>query len=144
MACLDINSLLSHIHDLRVVVSQFKDIDLLVINETKLDANIKDGEVHLPGYDVVRKDRESNGRNGGGVCIYVLVFVVISIFSFVLILVRIILNVSLLKSLNPAQSLSSCLPGTDHHNHLLTSFQRFRELLIKLTLKTWSYILWVT
>ena len=31
----------------------------------------KDGEVHLPGYDVVRKDRESNGRNGGGVCIYV-------------------------------------------------------------------------
>ena len=27
----------------------------------------KDGEVHLPGYDVVRKDRESNGRNGGGV-----------------------------------------------------------------------------
>ena len=71
MACLDINSLLSHIHDLRVVVSQFKDIDLLVINETKLDANIKDGEVHLPGYDVVRKDRESNGRNGGGVCIYV-------------------------------------------------------------------------
>ena len=31
----------------------------------------KDGEVHLPGYDVVRKDRKSNGRNGGGVCIYV-------------------------------------------------------------------------
>ena len=52
-------------------MSQFKDIDILAINETKLDATIKDGEVHLPGYDVVRKDRESNGRNGGGVCIYV-------------------------------------------------------------------------
>ena len=50
----------------------------------------------------------------------------------------------LLKSLNPAHSLSSCLPGTDHHNHLLASFQPLRELLIKLTLKTWSYILCVT
>ena len=67
MACLNINSLVSHIDDLRV----FKDIDILPINETKFDANIKDGEVHLPGYDVVRKDRESNSRNGGGVCTYV-------------------------------------------------------------------------
>ena len=71
MACLNINSLVSHIDDLRVVMSQFKDIDILAINETKLDATIKDGEVYLTGYDVVRKDRESNGRNGGGVCIYV-------------------------------------------------------------------------
>ena len=47
-------------------MSQFKDIDILAINET-----IKDSKVHLPGYDVVRKDSESNGRNGGGICIYV-------------------------------------------------------------------------
>lgn len=26
---------------------------------------------HLPGYGAVRKDRENNGRNGGGVRIYV-------------------------------------------------------------------------
>jgi len=71
MACLNINSLVSHIDDLRVFMSQFKDIDIPALNETKLDATIKDGEVHLPGYDVVREDRESNGRNGGGVCIYV-------------------------------------------------------------------------
>ena len=71
MACLNINSLVSHIDNLRVFMSQFKDIDILALNETKLDATIKDGEVHLPGYDVVRKDRERNGRNGGGVCIYV-------------------------------------------------------------------------
>ena len=122
-------------------MSQFKDIDILAINETKLDATIKDGEVHLPGYDVVRKDRRAMA---GMVLVFVFMFVVISIFIFVLILVRIILNVSLLKSLSPAQNLSSCLPGTDHHNHLLTSFQPLRELLIKLTLKTWSYILWVT
>ena len=71
MAFLNINSLVSHIDDLRVFMSQFKDIDILAINETKLDATIKDGEVYLTGYDVVRKDRESNGKNGGGVCIYV-------------------------------------------------------------------------
>ena len=71
MACLNRNSLVSHIDDLRVFMSQFKDIDNLTINETKLYATIKDGEVHPPGYDVVRKDCESNGRNGGGVCIYV-------------------------------------------------------------------------
>ena len=77
----------------------------------------------------------------GMVVVFVFKFVLISISSFVLILGRIILNVSLLKSLNPGQNLSWCLPGKDHHNHLLTSFQPLRELLIKLTLKTWSYIL---
>ena len=71
MVCLNINSLVSHIDDLRVFMSQFNDIDILAINESKLDTTIKNGEMHLPGYDVVRKDRESNGRNGGGVCIYV-------------------------------------------------------------------------
>ena len=66
MACLNINSLVSHIDDLRLFMSQFKDIDILAIHETKVDATIKDGEVHLPGYDVVRKNRDSNGRDGGG------------------------------------------------------------------------------
>ena len=51
---------------LHVFMSQFKDIDILAINET-----IKDSKVHLPGYDVVCKDSENNGTNGGGVCIYV-------------------------------------------------------------------------
>ena len=60
------------------------------------------------------------------------------------ILVRIIVSVSLLKSVNPSQSLSSFLPGTDHQNHLLNSSQPLRDLVIKLTLKIWSYTLWVT
>ena len=71
MACLNINSLVSHVDDLRVFMSQSKDIDNLTIKETKLHATIKEGEAHPSGYDVVRKDCESNGRNGGGVCIYV-------------------------------------------------------------------------
>ena len=71
MFCLNTNSLVSSIDDLRLFMSQFKDIDILAINETKLDATIKGGEVDLPGYDVVRKDCKNNGKNGGGVCIYV-------------------------------------------------------------------------
>lgn len=59
MACLNINSLVSHIDDLRIFTSQSKGIDILAINETKLDSIIKDNEVHLPGYDVIRKDREN-------------------------------------------------------------------------------------
>ena len=55
----------------RCFTRSYESVDILAINETKLDATIKDGEVYLTGYDVVRKDRESNGRNGGGVCIYV-------------------------------------------------------------------------
>ena len=78
MACLNINSSVSHIDDLRIFMSQLKDIDILAINETKLDPTIKDSEVHLPSYDVVCKDRESNGSNGGGVYIYVRSYIKIS------------------------------------------------------------------
>ena len=28
-------------------------------------------EISIPGYDVVRRDRQLHGRNGGGVCLYV-------------------------------------------------------------------------
>ena len=69
MAMLNINSLLAHIDDLRIFMNNSK-IDVLAINETKLDASIHDREVHLPGFEIVRRDRPVNGRNGGGVCIY--------------------------------------------------------------------------
>ena len=46
-------------------------IDILCINKTKLDSTIGDHEVCLPGFELVRRDRIINGRNGGGVCIYI-------------------------------------------------------------------------
>ena len=70
MASLIINSLLAHIERLRVFMSNSK-IDLLSINETKLDRTIDDSELYLPGYELIGKDRVRNGRNGGGVCFYV-------------------------------------------------------------------------
>ena len=70
MASFNINSLLAHIEELRVFMSNSK-IDLLAISETKLDLTIDDSEVYLAGYELIRKDRVRNGRNGGGVCFYV-------------------------------------------------------------------------
>ena len=45
-------------------------IDILSINETKLDSTVHDSDVYIPGFEIVRKDRRVNGRKGGGVCIY--------------------------------------------------------------------------
>ena len=48
MASLNINSLLAHIDELRVLKSNSK-IYLLSINETKLELTIDDAELYLPG-----------------------------------------------------------------------------------------------
>ena len=45
-------------------------IDILSINETKLDSTVHDSDVYIPGFELIRKDRRVNGRKGGGVCIY--------------------------------------------------------------------------
>ena len=70
MACLNINGLLCHADNLRLFLST-TNIDILAVNETKLDNSILNDEVHIPGFDIVRKDRAVNGKNGGGVCFYI-------------------------------------------------------------------------
>ena len=69
MAVLNVNSLLAHLDDLKFFVLDSK-IDVLAINETKIDSSVNDNEIYLPGFEVVRKDRSVNGRSGGGVCMY--------------------------------------------------------------------------
>ena len=56
IACLNINSLTAHIDELRVFMRDSK-IDILAINESKLDITINDHEVYIPGYETVRRDR---------------------------------------------------------------------------------------
>ena len=56
MAALNINSLLAHLDDLKFFVLDSK-IDVLAINETKIDSSVNDNEIYLPGFEVVRKDR---------------------------------------------------------------------------------------
>ena len=70
LASLNIASLPKHIDELRVLLSD-NPLDILSINETRLDDPVSDGEVYIPGYDIIRRDRVHNGRFGGGVCIYV-------------------------------------------------------------------------
>ena len=69
MAALNINGLPAHRDDLKFFVLDSK-MDVLAIDETKIDSSVKDNEIYLPGFEVVRKDRSVNGRSGGGVCIY--------------------------------------------------------------------------
>ena len=52
MACLNINSLLPHIDELRITMYSTK-IDILCIYETKLDSTIGDHEVCLPGLNLL-------------------------------------------------------------------------------------------
>ena len=66
-ASLNINSLLSHIEELKASMSSSK-VDILVINESKLDSTVHNNEVYLPGFELVRKDRKIHGRNGGEQC----------------------------------------------------------------------------
>ncbi len=63
LASLNITSLVKHIDELRVYLSN-NVIDVLAINETRLESTIGDNEVHIPGYEIVRRDRNSNGRFG--------------------------------------------------------------------------------
>jgi exonuclease III len=53
IACLNINSLIEHIDQLRIFIHSLRsNIDVLAINETKLDSSITNNEISTPGYDV--------------------------------------------------------------------------------------------
>ena len=67
IAKLNINSLPKHIEELRVIMAD-KPIQILAINETKLDHSISDQEISICVYNIIMKDRN---RNGGGVLMYV-------------------------------------------------------------------------
>ena len=64
---LNIASLPKHIDELKLFMKELS-FDILCINETRLDNTINDNIIKIPGYDIVRRDRD---RNGGGVAIYV-------------------------------------------------------------------------
>ena len=40
------------------------DIDIVSINETKLDESIRDHEVHIPGYEIIRRNSLQNAVEG--------------------------------------------------------------------------------
>ena len=66
MTMLNIASLPKHFDEISLMLRD-KKIDILALNETRLDSSISDDLVSIDGYDLIRADRN---RNGGGVCIY--------------------------------------------------------------------------
>ena len=62
---LNITSIPKHIDKLRIYLIK-KPVDILSINETRLDESISNDEVGIPGYNLFRKDR----NRLGGVAIY--------------------------------------------------------------------------
>jgi exonuclease III len=64
---LNIASLIKHYDEL-LVYMQNNPFAIITLNETRLDDSVLNGEVEIPGYDIVRRDRNKNGR---GVAIYI-------------------------------------------------------------------------
>ena len=67
IASLNVNSLSAHIYEVIILLDD-KFLDVLAIHETKLNNSQRDSEFYIPGFDLVRRDRISDG--GGGVCFY--------------------------------------------------------------------------
>ena len=67
MSMLNVAGVVKHLDEIRISLSD-KKLDVLAIDEARLDPTIPDGFVSIDGYDVLRNDRD---RNWEGVCIYV-------------------------------------------------------------------------
>ena len=56
-----------HIDEIRYILMSGP-LEVLAVNESKLDNTITDGDIHIPGYVITRKDRN---RHGVGVALYI-------------------------------------------------------------------------
>ena len=74
-------------------------IDILAINETKVDESTKSYEVHISGYEFIRRDRNGSGRGVG-----------FSIKSFNSFAARLDLNIINLKILTIKICKANCKP----------------------------------
>ena len=63
----NISSLISNLSELIHIVHDLN-IDVISLNETRLDVHIYNDELKIPEYKLFRKDRN---RNGGGVALYI-------------------------------------------------------------------------
>ena len=63
MGMLNITSLPKHIDEIRILLTD-QCLDVLALNETRLDDNISNEDIHIDSYDLIRFDRS---RKGGGV-----------------------------------------------------------------------------
>lgn len=57
MALLNIVSLPNHIDEIRIM-NMLDNVDVFGFNETRLDETVTNGEMNIPGFDIIRKDRK--------------------------------------------------------------------------------------
>ena len=62
-----VRSLLPKIADIRLFLARTK-TTVFAASETWLDSTVSDNEIHIPGFNVIRSDRN---RNGGGVALFI-------------------------------------------------------------------------
>ena len=67
MASLNVNCLLAKIDEVRLLAKN-KCIDILTVNETKIDSKVDDQLIAVDDFSLLRNDRN---RQGGGVALYV-------------------------------------------------------------------------
>ena len=67
LAHLNINGLVSKVDQIRLLL-QYCSVDILALDETKVDESICSGIVRVRGYNFYRSDRSCYG---GGVCLYI-------------------------------------------------------------------------
>ena len=68
IAHLNVRSILNKMDDVRSLIHN-KRFDIFAFSETWLNPSIKDSELNIPGYTLIRHDR--TGKRGGGTAIYV-------------------------------------------------------------------------
>ena len=115
IACLNITSLHKHIDELRICLND-REVDILAINETRLDPDFPKELISIYGYNWIGRDRN---RHGGGIGFY--------IRDTLNYRVRSDLNNILLKYLNIKPNLFLLLPGTDRQTHQLRNFKNLRS-----------------
>ena len=66
IASININSLLQHVDEIEYLLKN-QGIDILALNETKIDEKLPDNLFKIEGYKFIRLDKT---RHGGGVAVY--------------------------------------------------------------------------
>ena len=67
VAHLNCVSLIKHFDEIRSLITE-SGSDIMTLSETHLCSNIEDNEISIPGYTLLRRDRN---RSGGGVAMYI-------------------------------------------------------------------------
>lgn len=67
LAHINVCSLPNKVHELSSLLNH-NNVHILAVTETHLDSSINNGQIHIEGYHLLRRDRN---RNGGGVAFYI-------------------------------------------------------------------------